>query len=54
MSSTVDWGYALTIAGTGFGVVFLVLSTVAAALWAIGLVVRRVASQGEKKESTGS
>lgn len=50
MSGAVDWGYALTVAGVGFGVVFLVLSVVAAALWAVGLVTRKLARQEDQKK----
>ena len=37
----VDWGEALRIGGTGFGLVFLVLVILAVAISIIGLAVKR-------------
>ncbi len=46
----VDWGEALRIGGTGFGLVFLVLVILAVAIALIGLVVKR-ASRDESSST---
>jgi Na+-transporting methylmalonyl-CoA/oxaloacetate decarboxylase gamma subunit len=38
----VDWGEALRIGGSGFGLVFVVLIILAVAISLIGLAVRRI------------
>ena len=37
----VDWGLAGQIGGIGFGLVFVVLSVLALAIWLMGLVLRK-------------
>ena len=40
----IDWGFAGQIGGVGFGTVFIVLLLLAAAVWIVGLVTRKMAS----------
>ena len=46
----VDWGAALRIGGTGFGLVFLVLAILAVAITLIGLAVKQ--ARRDKANST--
>ncbi len=47
----VDWGLAGQIGGIGFGLVFVVLSVLALAIWLVGLVLSKV---GSDKGETGN
>ncbi len=40
----VDWGLAGQIAGIGFGLVFVVLTVLALAIWLVGLVLSKIDS----------
>ena len=40
----VDWGLAGQIGGIGFGLVFVVLTVLALAIWLVGLVLSKIAS----------
>ena len=40
----VDWGLAGQIGGIGFGLVFVVLTVLALAIWLVGLVLRKIGS----------
>ena len=44
----VDWGFAGQIGGFGFGLVFVVLLILAAAIWVVGFVVHK-ASTGKSE-----
>ena len=44
----VDWGLAGQIGGIGFGLVFVVLTVLALAIWLVGLVLSKIGSgEGE-------
>lgn len=43
-----DWGLAWQVGGIGFGLVFVVLVILAAAIWLTGLVIRKT-ERGEKE-----
>jgi len=47
----IDWGFAWQVAGLGFGLVFVVLSILSAAMWLVGLVIRSISGMG-KAEAT--
>ena len=47
----IDWSSAGQIGGLGFGLVFVVLIVLAAAIWLVGLVVGRIGA--EKAEASG-
>jgi len=51
----VDWGWAFQIGGTGFGLVFAVLLTLALIMWLTGFLLNKVFGgadkASEKKES---
>ena len=47
----VDWGLAGQIAGIGFGLVFVVLTVLALAIWLMGLVLSKI---GSGKDETGN
>ncbi|MBN1862862.1 MAG: OadG family protein [Dehalococcoidales bacterium] len=49
----VDWGEALRIGGTGFGLVFLVLVILAVAITIIGLATRRLNRKQANNEQKG-
>jgi hypothetical protein len=49
----VDWGEALRIGGTGFGIVFLVLIILAVAITLIGLAARRLNRSQPDSEKKG-
>ncbi len=40
----VDWGLAGQIGGIGFGLVFVVLTVLALAIWLVGLVLSKIGS----------
>ncbi len=40
----VDWGLAGQIGGIGFGLVFVVLTVLALAIWLMGLVLSKIGS----------
>ena len=40
----VDWGLAGQIGGIGFGLVFVVLTVLALAIWIMGLVLNKIGS----------
>ena len=40
----VDWGLAGQIGGIGFGLVFVVLTVLALAIWLVGLVLGKIGS----------
>ena len=46
----VTWAYAWTVAGTGFGIVMLVLAILAIAIFIAGIVIKLV----EKKASSNN
>jgi len=46
----VDWGLAGQIGGIGFGLVFVVLTVLALAIWLVGLVLSKIGSgKGESE-----
>ncbi len=47
----VDWGLAGQIGGIGFGLVFVVLTVLALAIWLVGLVLSKI---GSGKGETGN
>ena len=47
----VDWGLAGQIGGIGFGLVFVVLTVLALAIWLVGLVLSKF---GSGKGETGN
>ena len=47
----VDWGLAGQIGGIGFGLVFVVLTVLALAIWLVGLVLSKI---GSGKGGTGN
>lgn len=47
----VDWGLAGQIGGIGFGLVFVVLTVLALAIWLVGLVLSKI---GSGKGQTGN
>ena len=47
----VDWGLAGQIGGIGFGLVFVVLTVLALAIWLMGLVLSKI---GSGKGETGN
>jgi Na+-transporting methylmalonyl-CoA/oxaloacetate decarboxylase gamma subunit len=49
---TIDWGFAGRIGGIGFGMVFVVLITLAIAIWLVGLAVRRIGNNENKTNDT--
>lgn len=46
----IDWAQLARVAGGGFGVTFLVLVVLSAAIWLTGLLVRRFETKGEDSE----
>ncbi|MFC1985145.1 OadG family transporter subunit [Chloroflexota bacterium] len=38
----VDWGFASQVGGVGFSIVFVVLVTLAVAIWLVGTVLRKI------------
>ena len=47
----VDWGLAGQIGGIGFGLVFVVLTVLALAIWLVGFVLNKI---GSGKGETGN
>jgi sodium pump decarboxylase gamma subunit len=48
---TTIWGDALSLAGRGFGIVFLILIILAVVTWLIGLAFQRARKAQEKAKS---
>jgi len=46
----IDWGQAGTIAGTGIGMVAIVLVMLAGATWLMGVLVRKSESRRQARE----
>lgn len=46
----IDWGLVAKVAGAGFGVTILVLTSLSVIVWLVSLVTRESESQGEEKE----
>jgi Na+-transporting methylmalonyl-CoA/oxaloacetate decarboxylase gamma subunit len=47
----VDWGFAGQVGGFGFGLVFVVLIILAAAIWVVGMLTRRAGAAKNKTEA---
>lgn len=43
-----DWGFALKVAGIGFGGVFLILVTLALVLWLTGIGIHKASKKDDK------
>jgi Na+-transporting methylmalonyl-CoA/oxaloacetate decarboxylase gamma subunit len=49
-TAEIDWGFAVRVAGIGFGTVFLVLIILSAAVWGVmGKIVSRFERKEERK-----
>ncbi len=50
----IDWGLVAKIAGGGFGVTILVLTTLSLVTWIVGIIIQRtVKTTAEGKEGSG-
>jgi hypothetical protein len=46
-----NWGNAWRVAGVGFGIVFLVLTILAVAIWTTGIAVKKIEDRKKAKKA---